>query len=125
MKDRWKVTKIALGFAVFTGLLQVLRSAGVFWLGKQTVPGPAWLVVVGEFTAALIIGVVIDLLRSRVRNRWHAMLVGMVAWFPVQIMIYFLLVPERIPVGDLLGAAVIGSIMIGGFGGLVLYSPDG
>ena len=53
------------------------------------------------------------------------MLVGMVAWFPVQIMIYFLLVPERIPVGDLLGAAVIGSIMIGGFGGLVLYSPDG
>ena len=124
MKDRWKVTKIALGFAVFTGLLQALRSAGVSWLGEQTVPGPVWLIVVGEFIAALIIGVVVDLLRSRVRNRWHAMLLGMIAWFPVQIMIYFLFVPETIPLGDLVGAGVAGAVFIGGFGGLVLYSPD-
>jgi len=118
----WKATKFALGAGILTSGLLAARKLGVL-TDRPALDAPLPILILGELFACLSVGVIVDLGRLRVRNRWQAAVLGMVAWLPVML-IGPLIFPTKMSFTDFVLISLFGSIFIGGFGGAVIWHPS-
>lgn len=126
-RRRWNSTRFAGWIALCTTSLLTIRNLLFPGWVKRYFGIPLPMVLFGEAVGVLSIGIVVDLLAPRVKNRFHAVLAGMVAGF-IALLIQVSLLDwgsqDRVGLRGVLYTSAFGAVTIGGTFGAIFWDPD-